>query len=237
MDPTPRPAGTSTEEERADTRLLLGRRGFLLGAGAAVVGGVAIGPAAVRRVRAGPPVFDRDATPGFLPHAELDTIVSLLDVLVSPAHRVERSENVALVQAAAGEIPGVGPAWIEGARLLDRATRVSGFDSYVQAPPSVREAIVEVLIPWRYSAPRDGDARAFVSRVSRRLELVLLPETRRRFRELVVRDILTRFHRRHGWRMTGYRNHPGMPGQPFEYATPPERVHAARGAATKQGTS
>jgi hypothetical protein len=192
------------------------RRSFLIGMGAATAGAAIAGPAALRIARLSTPSLNSDAPTGSLPESEAEALLALLEVLVTPEHAVTRSESLALLQTATRETPGLLDAYAEGARLLDRLAVDRGHARFAAAPAAVREAIVDGLL-WRYGA-HDSD---LVARALRNFERFVHSKPRRRFRELVVRDLLLRHHRRHAWRMTGYRNHPGVPADAFEYTRPP----------------
>lgn len=224
MDSIPRrmPEDDAPTRVRGAERSGVSRRTFVVGTGSAVVAVGAGGVAGLRFARDGDrPEFDTSGRTGRLDDGELRALLALLDVLVSPERRASPSENTALIHLATETEPGVLSEYRAGARLLNGWAGERGAGSFAAMVPPAREEVLGAVL-WRFEAEDGSGTAAYVTKGRRRLERWAHSGGERRFRELVVRDLLQRYHRRHFWKLVGYRNLPGVPGDPREYVRPPE---------------
>ena len=92
--------------------------------------------------------------------------------------------------------------------------------SFANAGIEGRQRILESIM-WRYPGAEPGTLLYYKAKLYRGLEWLFQSEPQRRFRELVVRDLLNRFYSGSmAWKMVGYLRYPGLPGNPREYVQP-----------------
>lgn len=207
-----------------DDRAGISRRGLLIGVGLA---GVGIGAAGFG---AGPflrddwaPELDESAPTGILGEEEMATLLALVEVLIPPRHRAEPADSRIVIDAATSSVAGVLDEYRRGARLLQEASQSSYGTRFESLPLGRRERVVDGML-WRYAAESpSGDLADQLIKVQRRLERLRYDEPSRRFRQLVVRDLLHRFYLDRAVALIGYSNIPGVAGDPRAYVNAPGR--------------
>jgi hypothetical protein len=167
------------------------------------------------------PRLDRTAPTGRLSERDMATILALLEVLVPLALWPSREVMAAMVHEATEQRQGVLKEYQAGLAFLDQTASVSGVGpSFAQAGFEERQRILESLL-WKYDSGTQGILASYVAKLHRGLEWVLQSETERRFRELMVRDLLRRFYGGPAaWALAAYSRRPGIPGDPREYVHP-----------------
>lgn len=205
----------------------ISRRGLLaLTAGGAVtLGGVAagglMGYSALReRFR---PWYDRASGTGTLKSRDAEIILALVEVLVPARYRRSGARTRELVDTATEQTPGVFKEYTAAAEFLQRLSLETAGMGFAQLPPETRDHLLRQLL-WRY--PADPGTR---NHLTTRLEFVLRGEDAGRLRQLVIRDILTRFYVDVQERVLGYHNLPGVPGDPRSYVSAPATRMPERG--------
>lgn len=136
------------------------------------------------------PKLDNNKPPGGLSDHELDTILSLVKVLVPPHLLLEREEVIRKIHEKTQKKTGRLHEYRIGVLLLDREakkTRVA--QSFARAPVATQEHILRTMF-WRYEAGRSEGPTYYLNAVKASLERCLLTEEKRRFRELVVRNFI-----------------------------------------------
>lgn len=202
-------------------RSRISRRAFVAGSAVAGTGAAALGYAGLMIVRDNPrPEFDRSSPTGVLAPREMATVLGLSEVLVPDRIRVPPARIRRLVDAATQVQAGALKEYRSGAALLETmAARVHG-TAFADLAVGRREGIIDRLL-WRYPAGDDDALDDLVARAKRRLEGAWQDDERRRFRHLVVRDLLVRLYAAAVPALVGYSNLPGVPGDPRAYASPP----------------
>ncbi len=166
------------------------------------------------------PELQSDSDVGTLEPSEIATMFALAEVLVSPSFRESRAQTELLIAEAASRVPGLAATYRAGARLLDDRMRAHRATTFAQASLEERNDLLEFMF-WRFEAETGDALHDYRAKFTRRAERVRHSEEERRLRELVVRDLLIRIHRRTAWRVMGYQNYPGIPGDPREYTHAP----------------
>lgn len=204
-----------------DRRWHVSRRAFLLIGGSTVaaagvggIGGVKLARDDLR------PTFDPEGGTGELTPPELETILALVEVLVPAEYFNSRGRSTAIINDATRNEPGVLTEYRSGAALLDSAVPDARFPDLSLAE---RDRVLDDIL-WRFDAEKGGDFDSMVSKAARRIERAVHTEGQRRFRQLVVRDLLGRFFRHAPGKIVGYSNHQGVPGDPREYSRAPDGI-------------
>jgi hypothetical protein len=174
------------------------------------------------------PRLDRHAPTGRLGEAELATVLALLDVIVAEPMHETREAMAVLVNRATERVPGVLKEYRQGAELLEATAHQAGTGSFATATRPDRAAILDAIV-WQYPALTGSTFADLAGRSLVRLDRLVLGEPARRFRELVVRDLLTRYYHRYAWHLLPYDNVPGRPGHPRGYTEPPSGDGAVEG--------
>lgn len=235
------PPGSTDPEERAapptgEDGGRISRRRFVVRSGLGLAGAGLAGALGVELAQDGRrPEFDVRAPTGQLAPLERETIVALLEVVVSPAYLESRSTLASFVDSLTESRAGVLAEYRAGAALLDdQAHDRLGVRRFAKASVGARSALLEAML-WRYPAERGSELSDYRVKLQRRLERAIHSERVARFRELVVRDLLAQYHTRFAWRLTGYSNHPGVPGGPLAYVEPPASIAGASTLASGPG--
>ena len=211
----------------------MSRRRLLIGLGA---GGVVVGAGgllgAQHLLRISPPELDQDRSKASLTARELAVLVALSEVLVPARYWVGKEKTEELIHEAVEETPGLAHAYRDGAKLLDEHAGTR-FDTLSKER---RDSTLAGMV-WRYSAPfgrRIPDVRGAtrLQYLPRQIELAWLDERHRRFRELVMTDLLERLYVAATPCVLGY-NLRGVPNGPRNYVSPPE--HSGQGCNNGQG--
>jgi hypothetical protein len=150
-------------------------------------------------------------------------VLALVETLVPDRYRLPPSRVRHLVDRATGEEPGVLREYQDGVRLLDERARRRGAPAFAALLPDQRDALLDDLL-WRYGAEDHGMDRMdrYSVLLARRLERVRHSGPVRRFRQLVVRDLLRRMYEAAVPLVIGYANLPGVAGNARDYVTPPD---------------
>jgi len=199
-------------------RTFLRLMGVLAGAGGAVSLGV------MRLINSHRPLeLDASAPTGRLSEQDMQTMLALLEVLVPRTLWPGREVMAVMVHQATGNVKGVLKEYQAGLSLLDQsASKYSTSLRFADAGIEERQRILESML-WRYPGAKPGTLLYYKAKLYRNLEKFFQFESQRRFRELVVRDLLSRFYSGStAWKMVGYRRYPGLPGNPREYVRPLE---------------
>ena len=200
----------------------ISRRAFVAGtaAGAVGVAGLAYSGLAVARddLR---PHLDSSAPTGRLGERRMATILALSEALVPDRFRIESPRVRQVVNQATDREPGLLEEYERGAGFLDDLSSQSFGADFHELSAERREALLDELL-WRYPAERGEGLDDLIPKAKRRLERVWHREDGRRFRQLVVRDLLRRMYLAGMPLLIGYSNLPGVPGDPREYVRPPE---------------
>lgn len=216
MDTWIEEAPVSTNDDR---RWHVSRRAFLLIGGTTLAAAGVGGTVGVKLARDDlRPTFDPDGAIGVLGTREMATILALLETLVPADYLNSRQRSTAIINDATREEPGVLTAYQSGAVLLDRAVTDGRFGALSLAE---RDRVLDDIL-WRFDAETGGDFESMLSKAARRIERAAHTEEERRFRQLVVRDLLARFFRHAPGKIVGYSNHQGVPGDPRGYTRAPE---------------
>jgi hypothetical protein len=148
-------------------------------------------------------------------------MLALLEVLVPSTLWPGSEAMTVMVNQATEHVKGVLKEYKAGLFLLDQATRKYGMDtSFAEAEIEGRQRILESIM-WRYPDAKPETRLYYEVKLYRVLERLCQSESQRRFRELVVRDLLNRFYSGSmAWKMVGYLRYPGLPGNPREYVQP-----------------
>ena len=212
-------------------RMSASRRRLLIGLGAAGAVLGAGGIAGVQRFRtAVPPELMRRFGTEPLQEPEMRALVALTEVLVPPRYWIGAEASERLIQDAVAGEPGLGNAYADAANLLNEEAG-SRFAT-LKIPD--RESVLESLF-WQFSA-EFGETTPHVrgaTRVrglKRGVERAWMDERRRRFRDLVVSDLLERLYLAATPCLLGYENTQGVPGGPRSYVNPPEPARQVCGA-------
>ncbi len=163
--------------------------------------------------------FKKEFSPGRLAAGELDTIIALLEVLLPRKLYSDQEELVKLVNEATQNGKGVFEEYRAGAALLNHMVDIQlGKFGFAKLSLKAREQILESIM-WRYDYVGRGGVGEKMWKFKFTLDRLLHSEIERRFRELVVRDLLQRFYSRAdiAWQLVNYSNYPGIPGNPREY--------------------
>jgi hypothetical protein len=201
------------------SRGALNRRKFLLltgmlsGTGAALYASFSVG--SKRLVNTLRPGLDHTAPTGRLSAQDMDTMIALLEILLPVTLWPGREAMADMVNRATENVKGVLHAYQNGAFLLDQAAREhSPGRRFAVAESEMRQRILETLL-WKYAGGKSGTLSYYVGLCYASLERLCQSAPRRRFRELVVRDLLRRFYAGSmAWKMAGYSRPPGIPGYP-----------------------
>jgi hypothetical protein len=198
----------------------LSRRHFLVGSGVVPSAGVLGLPFLHHQTNRLRPRLDASAATGQLNGSELATLMALLDVIIAePMH--ETSDAMALVVTRATQrVPGVLKEYRMGAELLESTARRRSLASFASATRPDRGAVVEAIL-WQFPALAGPSIADVAGRALVRLDRLVLNGPARRFRELVVRDLLARYYRRYAWNLLPYDNVPGRAGPPRAYTEVP----------------
>jgi hypothetical protein len=202
-------------------RKFLVRTGLLSGTGAAVYASFALGFKRLLYILR--PGLDHAAPTGRLSAQEMDTLIALFEMLLPVTLWPSRGAMVDMVNQATEHVKGVLRAYQDGAYLLDQTAREhTPGRRFAVAGREVRQRILETLL-WRYAGGKSGTLSYYVGLCYASLERVCQSAPRRRFRELVVRDLLRRFYAGSvAWKMAGYSRYPGIPGHPRASVRPPQ---------------
>jgi len=199
----------------------ISRRAFVAGSlvagtGVAVLGYSGIGIARDDRR----PEFDTSSPTGDLQEAEMVTIEALVQVLVPERIGVGPTRVRQIVGEATRTRPGVLREYRDGVRLLDQLAGEFRGRPFSEISLVERDGILDRIL-WRYPAESGDLVDDVVSKTKRRLERVWHDDQRRRFRQLVVRDLLTQTYAAAIPTLIGYSNLPGVPGDARAYVSPP----------------
>lgn len=201
------------------------RRRILFGAGASVLFVGSGATVALQRLRREPPRLDVAADSAAPAAWEMAVIVALAETLVPGRHWIGPEGTQRLVNLALSDTPGLGAAYREGVVLLENAARDNFGEDFAQLPVSDRHTVVEGLV-WMFGAefgettPNLRGATR-IRGIRRRVERTWLDESRRRFRDLVMSDLLERLYLAAAPCLLGYTNTQGVPGGPRAYVDPP----------------
>jgi hypothetical protein len=163
--------------------------------------------------------FKKELSSGRLSAGELETIIALLEVLLPRKLYSDQEELTKLVNQATQSGDGVFDEYRAGAALLNHMVDIHiGKFGFAKLSLKEREHILDPIM-WRYDYI-DGDG--VVEKVWKfkfTFDRLLHSEIEKRFRELVVRDLLQRFYGRAdiAWQFVNYSNYPGVPGNSQEY--------------------
>jgi hypothetical protein len=193
--------------------------GMFLGIGAAIYASLAVGRK--RLINILRPGHDHGAATGRLSAQEMDTIIALLEMLLPVTLWPGREALVVMVNQATENVKGVLQAYQNGVFLLDQTAReyMPG-RGFAVAGGEVRQRILETLM-WKYPGGKSGTLSYYLGLCYAGLERLCQSASQRRFRELVVRDLLRRFYAGSvAWKMAGYSRYPGMAGYSRAYIQP-----------------
>lgn len=170
------------------------------------------------------PRFDPAGPTGQLSNVEMGGIQALAEVLIPSRLRVREGRVRREVDAATSQEPGVFTEYRNGLRLLDRYAETRSDRPFRELAPDAREEVLDDLL-WRYDAEDDAglDPETLTPLMLRRMERVWHRGAVRRFRQLVIRDLLKRLYQAGVPLLIGYTNLPGVPGDPRDYVNPPRR--------------
>ena len=142
-------------------------------------------------------------------------MVALLEILLPGTLWPGRERMADMVNQATENVKGVLPAYQAGLFLLDQTAReYTAGRGFAVAKTEMRQRILETLL-WKYAGGKSGTLSYFIGLCYASLERFCQSAPRRRFRELVVRDLLRRFYAGSvAWKMAGYSRYPGIPGYP-----------------------
>lgn len=212
---------------RKQQRWMVRRRSVLIGLSGIVLAASAAGLALrsrlnrhrlktlLSRVVLPEPQLDPTAPLGGLSDEEMQTILALGDILVSPddADRA-RSLIQAHVEDRAQQHQGYLDEYRSGVALLDAASanRQGAAARFAGLHLDDRTAVLQSLL-WSYRA---------ADTLHRYLEALFLSRRQLAFRRFVVADILSAYYRSpFGWKIVGYSHYPGVPAaDPLDYARP-----------------
>ena len=201
------------------------RRRILLGAGASVLVVGAGATVALQRLRLEPPPLDVAAEPQTLIAREMTVIVALAETLVPARHWIGPEETERLITRAIADTPGLSAAYQDGAVLLEDTAQDKFGEHFAALSVTDRHTVVEELV-WMFGAefgettPNVRGATR-IRGLRRRVERTWLDESRRRFRDLVMSDLLERLYLAAAPCLLGYTNTQGVPGGPRAYVDPP----------------
>jgi hypothetical protein len=189
------------------------RTGPLSGTGAAVYASFALGIKRLLYILR--PGLDHAAPTGRLSAQEMDTMIALLEMLLPVTLWPSREAMVDMVNQATGHVKGLLQAYQDGVFLLDQTAReYTPGRRFAAAEGEMRQRILETLL-WKYAGGKSGTLSYHLRLCYASLERVCQSAPRRRFRKLVVRDLLSRFYAGSvAWKMAGYSRYPGIPGHP-----------------------
>jgi hypothetical protein len=161
------------------------------------------------------PGLDHTAPTGRLSAQEMDTMIALLEILLPVRLWPDRVAMADMVNQATESVKGLLRAYQDGVVLLDQAARkYTPSRRFAAAESEMRQRILETLL-WKYAGGKSGTLSYYVGLCYASLERLCQSAPRRRFRELVVRDLLRRFYAGSvAWKMAGYSRYPGIPGHP-----------------------
>ena len=200
----------------------ISRRAFVAGTAAGAVGVAGLGYSGLVVVRDDlRPHLDPSAPTGRLDDRRMATILALSEVLVPDRFRVGSTRVRQVVDQGTEREPGLLGEYERGAVFLDGLSSQAFGDDFHELSAERREALLDELL-WRYPAERGEGLDDLIPKVKRRIERVWHREDGRRFRQLVVRDLLRRVYLAGVPLLIGYSNLPGVPGDPREYVGPPE---------------
>jgi hypothetical protein len=213
-------ASPSTGRSVLSRRKFLVLTGMLAGTGAAVYASFTLGlKRLIYILRPGP---DHTAPTGRLSAQEMDAMIALLEILLPAALWPGRAAMVDMVNRATEHVKGVLQAYQDGVFLLDQTAREhTPGRRFADAERGMRQRILETLL-WMYAGGKSGTLSYYVGLCYVSLERLCQSAPRRRFRELVVRDLLRRCYAGSvAWKMAGYSRYPGIPGHPRASVRPP----------------
>jgi hypothetical protein len=169
-------------------------------------------------------VLDTNAPTGNLSEQDMQTTIALLEVLLPEMLWPGREAMIAMVHQATEHDRGVLKEYQAGLSFLEQSTRKSGMQTrFADTGIEGRQHILESILQ-RYPKAKPGTLVHYKGKVYRGLEWLFQSESQHRFREFVVRDLLSRFYSGSmAWKMAGYLRSPGLPGNPREYVQPLNR--------------
>lgn len=215
--------GSASREEGDDPggRGGISRRAFIAGSVAAGAGAAALGYSGLVIARDDlRPEWDRSSPTGELEPREMATILALAEVLVPDRLRSRPARVRQIVNEATRTQPGVLQEYRGGAMLMEELAHSAAGSPFPDLSVADREGLLAGIL-WRYPADTGDSLDDLVARAKRRLERAWHDGERRRFRQLVVRDLLARLYEAAVPTLIGYSNLPGVPGDPRAYAGPP----------------
>ncbi len=200
----------------------ISRRTFVVGTAAGAVGVVGLGYSGLAVARDDlRPDLDPSAPTGRLGDRQMATILALSEALVPDRFRIESGRVRQVVEQATDREPGLLQEYERGAVFLDGLSNQAFGTDFHELSAERREGLLDQLL-WRYPAERGEGLDDLIPKVKRRLERIWHREDGRRFRQLVVRDLLRRVYLAGVPLLIGYSNLPGVPGDPREYVRPPQ---------------
>lgn len=215
--------GSAPREQGGDPggRGGISRRAFVAGSVAAGAGAAALGYSGLVIARDDlRPEWDRSSPTGELEPREMATILALAEVLVPDRLRSRPARVRQIVNEATRTQPGVLQEYRGGAMLMEELAHSAAGSAFPDLSVADREGLLAGIL-WRYPADTGDSLDDLVTKAKRRLERAWHDGERRRFRQLVVRDLLARLYEDAVPALIGYSNLPGVPGDPRAYAGPP----------------
>lgn len=162
--------------------------------------------------------------PGALSDKAMRTLLALSETLVAPDWNPGLPRIQVVITTAVHTIPGLREEYEAGAALLDRRSRRRKARRFASLSSSDQVALLESFL-WRFEAESgESTVQDVQSKGLRRLERLTHSEGERRFRQLVLRDLLYRIHMDAALQMIGYSNVPGRAGNPRDYVGPPPQA-------------
>ena len=169
------------------------------------------------------PHFDQNQKTGELSQSEMKTMMSLLEVLIPLELSLTAKPLPDIVNESTRTRPGVLVEYRRGLNLIEKLAKAQNSTSFSSLSFKQREDILDSFL-WKYSSGTDAQSESKVSKVLTRLERHVHNSNQRRFRELVVRDLLVQFYEGPlAWSFVGYANFPGKPGDPRAYTRIPQK--------------
>ncbi|HEX9757386.1 MAG TPA: hypothetical protein VGB26_06250 [Nitrospiria bacterium] len=199
----------------------MSRRIFMVTAGVLTLIGIFSYPALRYVKKAINPNLNRNHPPGRLSDQDMRTMLALLEVLVPQRLWISQENMVKLVNDATEQKKGLLKEYQSGLNMLDQLTKLRrGKLGFANISLRERSVVLESIL-WKYEGGRQKDLSNLFGKIKSNVERLFLSKPERHFRDFVVRDLLVRFYSGEaGWKLAGYTNYPGVPGNPREYVGP-----------------
>ena len=153
-----------------------------------------------------------------LSNDSVSCIQALIETLVPEHLWHENGEIRRTINGLINADKSVQKEYIDGVMLLNKYSIKMNKKQFSSLNRSQRNLVLDIMLS-RYNATQvDSYIGKQISKLRVFIERMILNEPERRFRDLVVRDLLVRFYASDiSWGFVKYQNYPGVSGDPREY--------------------